>query len=449
MKRKLSLFLLCTSILFTGCDFIIKNPSNSTSENISSLINSSSSDNHSSIDSSISSAISSAISSSINSSIENKPSIDSSISDDQLLSFTINSSNYSSIGSYSTNFDTKTVNGYTFGHYRASSASNGNFISLVPYSSFVDDGSQEGSFYNVSPIFGIRYITITYKTNLDNDVTPLLLYGDDYSKQHKIKINNSKTTITETYCLNDSNFFEIDTNDNRITISSIKIEYTNKEEQYDRSDKYSGENEYRLNPIVLEENLIPGSTTIKVPIKVEYTSKGYNVLETKEYTYYTYEYIKSNPSLASKAALIDPIDIAAYYNTFKTHPCNYVVKKSYSSAKSLFGNNTRCISTYTRTNGYATSVPWQKQPSSNSPLYHELDIDIDNSYSSSNRGSGRLVVWQYGFKSTGYNSSPVSVFTNDHYATFQEYMNDGTFGTKFDAELTVSMVKFSPAVTKN
>ena len=81
-------------------------------------------------------------------------------------------------------------------------------------------------------------------------------------------------------------------------------------------------------------------------------------------------------------------------------------------------------------------------------MYHELDLDIDGSYSKDNRGSGRLVVWYYGFTSEGYDGSPVSVFTNDHYATFQEYMNDGTFGTKFNAEMVVTNYKFSPAITK-
>lgn len=244
-------------------------------------------------------------------------------------------------------------------------------------------------------------------------------------------------------------FFEIDTNDNRITISSIELKYTNIEEQYHSEFGGSGTNDYRLNPVIIDEALIPGETTVEVPIEVEYTSNGYNVLKTKEYTYYTYEYIQNNPSLADEASLVDPVDIAAYYNSFKTHPANYVKKKQYSAAKAYFGNDTRCISTYSRTSGYAQSVPWEKQPSKNAPLYHELDLNTEGSYSNNNRGSGRLVVWQYGFTSNGYDDSPVSVFTNDHYATFQEYMNDGTFGKKFNAEMVVTNYKFSPAITKN
>ena len=162
-----------------------------------------------------------------------------------------------------------------------------------------------------------------------------------------------------------------------------------------------------------------------------------------------YEYIKSNPDEAKKASLIDPIDIAAYYSSFRVEPANYVSKREYNNAYAYFGDKTRCISTYSRTGGYANSVPWVKQPSSSKPLYHELDIDCEPLYSSSNRGVGRLVVWQYGFSSQGYDDSPVCTYTSDHYKTFQEYLNDGTFGTKFNAESNFTNYKFAPAITKN
>lgn len=436
MKKRVFAISIGISLLLTGCNLV-----NSSNDSFSSnsLDNSSSSIAESS--ESISSSSSSVSSYDVT--------IDETIKDEDLYSFTINSSNYDAIGSYSTNYSTCYVNGYTFGNYRASNGTGNSFISLVPYSSYVDDGTQEGSFYNISPIYGIRYLTITYKTNITNGNSPLLLFGDDFSKNNQLEIEPSDSEATATYCLYDSNFFEIDTNDNRISISSIKIEYTDVEEQYHTEFIGSGNKDYRLNPVVVEETLVPGFTTVEVPIKVEYTNNGYNVLETKEYTYYTYEYIQSNPSLADLAALTDPMDIAAYYNSFKTHPANYVVKKQYSNAKALFGNDARCISTYSRTSGYATSVPWRRQPSKNAPLYHELDLNTEGNYSSGNRGSGRLVVWYYGFTSEGYDESPVSVFTNDHYATFQEYMNDGTFGNKFNAEMTVTKYKFAPAITKN
>lgn len=444
MKKKF-LLILGLSLLISSCNISTSSSSESFSSSHSSENISSSSNNATSSSENIVS--SSEMFSSSESSID--MSIDCSFSDDELLSLTIDSSCYYNLGSYSTNYDTNYVGGYSFGHYRANEPSGDAFISLVPYSSYVDDGTQEGSFYNISPIYGIRYITITYKTNLINSNNPQLSFGDDFSKPYSIDIESSKQEVTNTYFIPDGNFFEIDTNDNRITIYSIDIKYTNIKEHYHSEEFPSGHNDYRLNPVQVSKTLVPGQTTVEVPIKVEYTTNGYNVLETKEYTYYTYDYIVNNPDLALDAALIDPMDIAAYYNSFKAHPVNYVTKKNYNNAKTLFGNKTRCISTYTRTDGYATAVPWQKQPSKNSPLYHELDLDIDGSYSKDNRGSGRLVVWYYGFTSDGYDDSPVSVFTNDHYATFQEYMNDGTFGTKFNAEMVVTNYKFSPAITKN
>lgn len=448
--KKRSLLVIGISLLLTSCNLPFTPNNNSSIITPSSSEISSNNTSTSSEEISSSSSIESSNSSSEESSSEiiELPSINSDISDNELTTFTINSTNYGKVGSYATNYDEKTINGYTFGQYRVSKGSGTSFVSLIPYTSYVDDGSQEGALYNISPIYGIRYITLTYKTQSSSG-TPKIFYGDDFSRDFSIDIEASTTEVTKTYTLPDINFFKIDTNDNSLYISSIEIKYTNETEEYDRRYDGSGTNDYRLNPVTVNESLVPGETKVTVPTKVEYTSTGYNVLETKEYTYYTYEYINSNPSFADEAALTDPADIAAYYNSFRTHPANYVVKKNYTTAKKLFGNDTRCISTYSRTSGYATCVPWQKQPTSNSPLYHELDIDTESNYSSGNRGSGRLVVWYYGFTSEGYDDSPVSVFTNDHYATFQEYYNDGTFGNKFNAEMTVTNYTFSPAITKN
>lgn len=114
-----------------------------------------------------------------------------------------------------------------------------------------------------------------------------------------------------------------------------------------------------------------------------------------------------------------------------------MIKSNYASAFSLFGNDARCVSTYERTDGYATAIPYQIG-GSGKPLYHELDVALETSYSSNNRGVGRVVCWQYGFDASGYDSNPVAVYTDDHYATFQEYLNTGVYGTRFNAEMLLT-----------
>ncbi|MFA7192757.1 MAG: hypothetical protein WC131_01395, partial [Bacilli bacterium] len=115
-------------------------------------------------------------------------------------------------------------------------------------------------------------------------------------------------------------------------------------------------------------------------------------------------------------------------------PANYVSSSEYWDAYDIFGDNTRCVSWYERTDGYATAIPYKAYGSK--PSYYEFDIATSSSYSSNNRGVGRVVAWEYGFDplkgATGYDSSPVSIYTDDHYFTFQEYMNDGTFGQRFN-----------------
>lgn len=384
---------------------------------------------------------------STNPSSNSSSNINSSSTNLVLESFTIDANNYTKIGSYSSNFESCSLGGYYFSHYRAFDPKDDGFITLMPYTSYADDSSHEGAFFNTTPIYGINTITVTYETKNSNN--PLLLLGDSFDTNYVIELNPSSKKTTKTINVNNYNFFRIDTNNNETKIYSIKIDYTNIKEDYDDSLLGSGTNDYRLNPINASTNLIPGESKVTVPVEVKYTENGYDVLKTKTYTYYNLDYIKANPSLANEAALVDPIDIAAYYSSFRTHPANYVLKRDYNNTKTYFGDKTRCISTYSRTSGYATSVPWEKQPTSNTPLYHELDIDCEPPYSSGNRGVGRLVVWQYGFTCEGYDDSPICTYTSDHYKSFQEYMNDGTFGQKFNAEGKITNYKFAPAITKN
>lgn len=42
-----------------------------------------------------------------------------------------------------------------------------------------------------------------------------------------------------------------------------------------------------------------------------------------------------------------------------------------------------------------------------------------------------------------YDGAPVSVYTDDHYATFQEYLNNGRFLGRFDAERNLTFTKWT------
>ena len=134
--------------------------------------------------------------------------------------------------------------------------------------------------------------------------------------------------------------------------------------------------------------------------------------------------------------MTSPMDVANYYSIFREFPANYVTSGNYSEAYDIFGNNTRCVSTYTKTNGYATKVPYY----GSTPRYHEFDIALDDTYSSSNRSVGRVVAFETGLSPVNYGNGShiVCYFTDDHYATFQEYNNLGEFLPRFSVERTIA-----------
>ena len=154
----------------------------------------------------------------------------------------------------------------------------------------------------------------------------------------------------------------------------------------------------------------------------------------------TYDYLVNNSLDPTNYIYTDPIDVINYYNAFKVPPVNYAANSgidqytfgvylaSKDEARSLFGNDARTISRYTRTDGYVGYVPYS------TPLeYYEFDIALDSSYSISSRGVGRLVVFKNGFNAEFYGDDPVSLFTEDHYVTFKEYSNAGYFNSAFDS----------------
>ncbi len=56
---------------------------------------------------------------------------------------------------------------------------------------------------------------------------------------------------------------------------------------------------------------------------------------------------------------------------------------------------------------------------------------------------GRIVVWEAGFTGTNYDDSPVCTYTDDHYATWLEYYNNGTFSKRFNGDGYYSAYSYS------
>ena len=172
--------------------------------------------------------------------------------------------------------------------------------------------------------------------------------------------------------------------------------------------------------------------------------------EKKTYVYHSSNYLLNNINDIDmdKICYTSPIDVSNYYMAFHTFPANYYFKDDdYSyEYKNAFGEYARLVSEYSRTSGYALSVPCNTAPGSSRPIYYELDIDLDGNYSTSSRGVGRVVIWKYGFScySTSKEEVPVCLYTDDHYFTFREYNNMGEFMPRFDATGNLSGKKYCP-----
>ena len=353
--------------------------------------------------------------------------------------------NIDGINQYSTgNYVSYREDSVTFQFYRATRNLSTTLASIFPKDTYVKVDSLAGAIYNKTPIDGIVSIDIEYKSNDGLK----LLSGKNRDKMIETTLPEASSLNTVSIDVDSANFFSIETISNTAVINSININYTGIDnggvEAYERAN----EEKYRLNPVTYNDTLVPGVSYVDVPIDVTVTGDSYTINQTKRYTYYTYDYVASNPSCKEDAIHIEPIDVANYFIAFKTYPVNYVYKKQYSAAYSLFFDDTRCVSDYNRTNGYATSVPY-KAGSNGKPHYYECDIALTSAYTSSNRGVGRLVVWEYGFDHKGYDNSIVAVFTDDHYASFSEYLNNGTWGDRFNAEFSRTAYIYASAKTLN
>ena len=366
-------------------------------------------------------------------------------------SLQMNSSTSYRVGSYSTgNYGQGTVGGFSFEHYRVTRPT-GLFLTLLPNLSGVNDTTTAGAFYNTMAIYDINKIEVTYYTQSNSGEKPTLNYGPTRDAMTVVELPLSTTSVTQTIVIDQANYFSIETTELKLNIQSINLFYSEIDDGSVFDFRPANENNFRINPVVYQGTPVHGSS-VEVPTQVVAVGDSYQVVATKTYTHYTFDYIENNAHLAAAAAYTDPADIAAYYTAFKTWPANYVVRGDYDDSYRIFGDKARCVSTYSRTDGYALSVPYQSG-SEGTPLYHELDVALDSTYSDNRRGVGRVVVWEYGFDASrgaiGYDSAPVAVYTDDHYATFQEYLNTGVYGTRFNSEMQRTIYIWGAAETLN
>lgn len=333
------------------------------------------------------------------------------------------SSKYSS-GNYSTfYFEYK-----KYEYYRAvGSLFERDYLTLLPASYPYTDYGLSGAFYNLDKIDSIKGFDIEYSSIGKIEYGQ---YRNQFSqKELTFSEEFTKTTI---FCDEPMNYFRLSTVNDNFYIKSLVVYYLN--ERIDNQKTYSYEGERKvIEPI---SSLIDAESSMTL-----LDENG----DEKEYTYYSTSYVQEHKEEINleDVCYISPVDISNYFLAFHEFPANFVTSRSYQE---VFGEYTRRIASYKRTDGYANSVPYRTHFDSYYPLYYELDVDI-NGYSYSSRGTARVVIWVDGF-SCYEDLTPVCLYTDDHYATFQEYGNNGCFYSRFDAERNYTSNSHCPLETK-
>lgn len=331
-----------------------------------------------------------------------------------------------------------TSNGYAnFEYYRATNKNNA--LVLLPYQANENDGTIPGSLYNYNPISNITRIQITYQLEQGStDSFNLKLSSDNLNYSTYVAPLNYNQTTIQANINNRGEYLRLETISNQLYIYSLTIFY--KGEIRNNRKTHQDNNQIRINPTQKETNLVAGVTKKSLPTKIRQAGNKYEVIETKTYTYYDLDYATNHPSEIDEIALIEPMDIINYYLAFESNPVNFASKVN--NVSSIFGNKARQVSTYSRTDGYVNSVPTNK----NNLSYGEYDIALDNTYPSS-RGVARVVIFYNGFNANGYDDRPVGVYTDDHYYTFQEYNNAGSFLPRFNAQGNYTSYIYSAPTT--
>ena len=278
----------------------------------------------------------------------------------------------------------------------------------------------EGCISNTTPIKGMTSIEIVYR---GAGVLRFDTRSDFRHKGYRDLYSNSLEPI-QTFVLDFREFYEhneypsffsIETSPHRedLTIDSIKITYDS-DLGYCNTEPYpSGYNVHRLPAI------------------------KFNTTNTKYENYY---FNSDYSSYTTEGPLTLSQDTWNFYTL--TEGINSI---------SLYGTNSHAFSIhepagYTRNDGYVLAFGdyyIQNQ------TYYEFDVPLRYG---KGRGVGRLVLFTQGLNAPGYIGEPLLVFTDDHYATFCEYLNYSingvaAFGPRFDAEYMKTGRKWSPAHT--
>ena len=431
MMKKLLLSIIC--LLSLGSCSILSTQNSSTSSNGSTSSGEDvSSDDSTSVDDSSYEIITS----------ENyQPPISSSFPSEEATSYKVIDNTYSSAfsfryttGNYSNQYDafdySVNILDIDFQYYRAVKAPDGYLIKMLDLDAALAFSNQlGGALMNVSEINHLANIEITYYNESSSTSGGYVRFGKNLTCAYGYELTYSESDITLSFNIPESKYFRIETNGANLIIKSIKLGIA-QGNVVDDGYGYYTKQEYRINPIKFSGEFQSGVSFVDVPtsISVNKNSSTYIVNETKRLTYYDYDYVTSNNLEPSEVSIIDPLEVALYYAAFNKAPVNY--NESGSSNHSYFGDYARRISSeYYRTDGYVNAL------SGITPTdgYIELDIGVNGNYAIRSRGVGRIVVFYSGSSSSGYDNSPLLVYTDDHYATFREFLGYD-FSLPFDAQ---------------
>ena len=370
-----------------------------------------------------------------------QPPISSSFPSEEATSYKVIDNTYSSVfsfryttGNYSNQYDafdySVNILDIDFQYYRAVKAPDGYLIKMLDLDAALAFSNQlGGALMNVSEINHLANIEITYYNESSSTSGGYVRFGKNLTCAYGYELTYSESDITLSFNIPESKYFRIETNGANLIIKSIKLGIA-QGNVVDDGYGYYTKQEYRINPIKFSGELQSGVSYVDVPtsISVNKNSSTYIVNETKRLTYYDYDYVTSNNLEPSEVSIIDPLEVALYYAAFNKAPVNY--NESGSSNHSYFGDYARRISSeYSRTDGYVNAL------SGITPTdgYIELDIGVNGNYAIRSRGVGRIVVFYSGSTSLGYENSPLLVYTDDHYATFREFLGYD-FSLPFDAQ---------------
>lgn len=339
------------------------------------------------------------------------------------------------IGTYSSgNYGKATIGDYQFEHYRATKKDAS--CRLMPRP---NEDLASSALYNVTAFGNIYAVSFYYACQGYGSAS--FRYGNDAFLKNEVTLDPAISFRSCMIPCGGASYFRFETKESPLDISKIYVFYE-KDSASSLPQSEITPSSKRIAPKVYEGTPVNGST-INVPVQVQYGENNeYTVKKQKTYTYYDYDYVLEHPEVKGDAIQTDPADVANYYIAFGAAPANYVSENSHE-ARNLFGSALRKKSQfYYGKKGYASSVPSRGY----NPAYIELDIALPGmDYSLANREVGRVIVWENGF--TCYENERQAVFTDDHYATFRDYLNDGTFGERFSAERRYSPYIFTPAIT--